>query len=80
MYPSVIYECMLSKEQICSFCDKLPGKGRKRGGHSGSGGRVKRDGKRLTCIYRAAGRSLSVFYLSAKSLFSSASINVPQHV
>lgn len=53
-----------------------PGEGRKRGGHSGSGGRVKRDRRRLTCIYRAAGKKC-VFYLSDKSLFSSASINVP---
>lgn len=53
MYPSVIYGYMLSKEQICSLCDKLQeGNGADIAGRVGE---LKANvTSSLTCIYRAA--------------------------
>lgn len=52
MYPSVIYGYMLSKEQICSLCDKLQeGNGADIAGRVGE---LKANvTSSLTCIYRA---------------------------
>lgn len=53
MYPSVIYGYMLSKEQICSLCDKL-----QEGNGADIAGRVGELKANVTsslmCIYRAA--------------------------